>query len=488
MAPQLNRSRLVGPRLKERSTLSSQVSTIATSTLGGLLGATLVIGFTQVLKVMLGIVSSQATWVLIVVPLIGLGLSVLVLYGLGLSEEARTVPRKELPPREGAPWARTWRTFPSGVARSDLTREMVHFAGEEDRFPWRLAPICAVAIAATVGLGGPLGTEAPAAYLGVAIGAALGDRGRWWRRLLKPAAVGGGAAGVSALMGIALVGTAYVLELGRRHNAPLNAERVTAAVVGGVIEQLMNVALHVNLIRLVVPQEAPHSLSQGVMTALLIGALSGSITSLTGVAIYRAKAWHAHPALRLAVGALALGGVAVTLARIAAPQAAVGPGGGAILWVESAPKDARMVLAVALLRAAATISGAAAGGCGGVFVPFLAVGDLGGRVFAHGFGVPDDLAGSAGAASGIAGGYRLPFTAVAVVLGQGGPVLAMLCCLATVVVATAAGAGAASVWDRVLGLGQSYIAKRAPPASRERYATATAAAPATGTSRREERP
>jgi H+/Cl- antiporter ClcA len=483
----------VGPRLKEQSRLSSQLSTIARSTLGGLLGgllgATLVVGFTQVLKVMLAVVSSQATWALIVVPPIGLGLSVLVLYGLGLSEEARTVPRQELPPREDAPWARRWRTFPSGVARSDLTREMVHFAGEEDRFPWRLAPICALAIAATVGLGGPLGTEAPAAYLGVALGAALGDRGRWWRRLLKPAAVGGGAAGVSALMGIALVGTAYVLELGRRHDAPLNAERVTAALVGGVVGQLMNVALHVNLIRLVVPQEPPHSLSQGVMTALLIGALSGSITSLTGVAIYRAKAWHAHPAIRLALGGLALVGAAITLALIAAPQAAVGPGGGAILWVESAPKNATIVLAVALLRAAATISGAAAGGCGGVFVPFLAIGDLGGRVFAHGFGVPDDLAGSAGAASGIAGGYRLPFTAVAVVLGQGGPALATVCCLATVVVATAAGAGAASLWDRILGLGQSYIAKRAAPPSRERYATAAAAAAAAaGTSRREERP
>src|SRR6185312_10336581 len=117
-------------------------------------------------------------WVLIVVPLLGLGLSVLVLYGFGLSEGSA----------EGRPWARRWRTFPKGIARSDLTREMVAFAGEEDRFPWRLAPLRAVAIAATVGLGGPLGTEAPAAYLGVALGSALGDRGLRWRRLLRPLA------------------------------------------------------------------------------------------------------------------------------------------------------------------------------------------------------------------------------------------------------------------------------------------------------------
>ena len=168
---------------------------------------------------MLAVVSSQDTWALIVVPLLGLGLSVLVLYGFGLSAPPPTPASPGATPPERPRWARTWRTFPPDLARSDITADVVAFAGEEDRFPWRLAPIRLVAIAATVGLGAPMGTEAPAAYLGVAAGAALGDRGRWWRRLLRPAAVGGGAAGVAALMGIPLVGTAYILELGRRRNA-----------------------------------------------------------------------------------------------------------------------------------------------------------------------------------------------------------------------------------------------------------------------------
>jgi H+/Cl- antiporter ClcA len=435
-----------------RPRLWQLVSTIAASAFGGLLGAmlaaALVVGFTQLLKMCLAGVSNHAPPVLILVPVVGLGLSVLVLYGLGTSEGASPAPG--------------WRAFPPGLARSDLTGDMVAFAGEEDRFPWRLAPIRAVAIATTVGLGGPLGTEAPAAYLGVAAGAALGDIVRGGGRLLRPAAVGGGAAGVSALMGIPLVGTAYVLELGRRHDAPLDAERMTSALVGGLTGWLVNVAFHVNLIRLVVPKEPPHSFTQAVMTALFIGAVSGSITSIAGAAIFRAKAWHAHPAFRLAVGGVALAGASVVLALIATPQAAIGPGGGAILWVESAHTNAMTVLAVALLRAVATTSGAAAGGCGGLFVPFLAVGDLGGRVFAHAFGVPDDLAGSAGAASGIAGGYRLPVTAIAVVLGQGGPHVATLCCLATVLVATFAGAATGSLLDRFVGLG-TYIAKRAHP-------------------------
>jgi H+/Cl- antiporter ClcA len=430
---------------------------VCTSALGALLGAlagaSLVIGITSGLKAMLGIVSGQPTWALIVVPLVGLALSVLVLHGLGLSESEPLLPRR---------WARAWRTFRPGVDRADLTADMVDFAGEEERFPWRLAPIHAVAIVATVGLGGPLGTEKPAAYLGEAVGAAIGDRGRWWRRLLRPAAVGGGAAGVSALMGIPLVGPAYVLELGRIHGAPLSPERLTAGLVGGVVGWLMNVLLHLDLFRLVVPKEPPHSFAQAAMAAVLIGSLAAVVTGATREAIYRAKKWQAKPTIRLVIGGLVMGADAVLLAILAAPSAAVGPGGGAIDWVENNPHVGSItVLAVALLRALATTSAVAAGGCGGLFVPFLAIGDLTGRVFAPGLGVPGDLAGAAGAACGVAGGYGLPVTAVVVVLSQGGPHLATLTCLAAVAVATFAGTGVATALERLIDLGQAFVEGRA---------------------------
>jgi H+/Cl- antiporter ClcA len=402
---------------------------------------------------MLGIVSLQPAWALLVIPLVGVALSVLVLHGLGLSgAESSRLKR----------WAQAWRTFRPGVDRADLTADMVDFAGEEERFPWRLAPIHALAIVATVGLGGPLGTEKPAAYLGEAIGVAIGDRGCSWRRLLRPAAVGGAAAGVSALMGTPLVGPAYVLELGHHHGAPLSGERLMAGLVGGVVGWLMNVLLHVDLFRLVVPKEPPHSFSQAAMAVVLIGSLAGVVTALTGEAIYRAKKWQAKPIVRLALGGLVMVADAVILAILAAPSAAVGPGGAAIAWVENNPHAAAMtVLGVALLRAVATTAAVAAGGCGGLFVPFLAVGDLTGRVFAPGLGVPADLAGAAGAACGIAGGYGLPFTAVVVVLSQGGPYLATLTCLAAVAVAAFAGLGVVTALERVLHAGQPYVQKRA---------------------------
>jgi H+/Cl- antiporter ClcA len=188
------------------------------------------------------------------------------------------------------------------------------------------------------------------------------------------------------------------------------------------------------------------------LTALCIGALSGGITALAGLAIYRAKKWHAGPGIRLALGGLAALAAAATLALIAEPSAAVGPGGGAIAWAEKSNALPLTLLWVALLRAVCTISAVAAGGCGGIFVPFLAIGDLAGRVFAPGLRIGDDLSGAAGAAGGIAGGYRLPFTAVAMVLGLGGPRLSTLTCLATVGVAFAAGSGTERLLHRLARL------------------------------------
>jgi H+/Cl- antiporter ClcA len=405
--------------------------------LGGVIGGFLVVAVTLVLKAGMDFGAGQNLWYVVLVPLLGLAVATVVLHGYG-----RGAAGEHPPPNP-------WRTFHPDVARADISSDVVDSAGQEERFPWRLAPIRTLAIVATVASGGAMGTEAPAAYLGVAAGVCLGDRGRWWRRLLRPAALAGGAAGVAALMALPLVGAAFMLELGRRRDAPLSAERVVAALLGGTMGWAINAAFHLNLIRLVVPHEPPTSFTQAVVTALLIGALSGVVSSLAGVAVYHAKNWQAPPAVRLAIGAAATAATAIVLARIAAPSAGIGPGGGAILWAESAGALPSTLLAVCILRAVATTAAVAAGGCGGVFVPFLAVGDIAGRVFAPGLGVGNDLAGAAGAAGGISGGYRLPFTAVAMVFGVGGPPLATLTCLATVAIAYYAGVGAESMVERL---------------------------------------
>src|SRR5262245_15522102 len=286
--------------MPDRDQSSARSASIAMSSLGGLLGGLVgglfVVAVTLTLKAMLTVVSGGSALSIIVVPLFGLALTTLVLHGIGRT--GVTTP--------DAPPANSWRTFPPEAVRADITGDVVDSAGVEERFPWRLAPLRAVAIFATVGFGAAMGTEAPAAYLGVALGACLGDRGRRWRRLLRPAALAAGAAGVSAVMGVAAVGTAYMLELGRRHRAPLSTERVVAAVIGGVIGWRINDVLGLTLIRLIVPKQPPDSLLQAVRTALFIGAISGAITAVAGSLIYRAKKWHASPRVRLALGGLAM--------------------------------------------------------------------------------------------------------------------------------------------------------------------------------------
>lgn len=411
---------------------------------GGLLGAVFAAGTTQIIKSILAVVTRQDRWVLIVMPLVGVSVAVALLHlvGHGAGEQHRAeddVP----PPRRLGPW----RSFPLDVARADLTSDVVACAGEEERFPWRLAPLRAVAIIFTVSLGAPMGTEAPAAHLGVAAGAAVGSGGGRWRRLARPAALGGGAAGVAALMGLPLVGFAFMLELGRRRSIATTPARVVAAGAGALVGWGINVLFNLDLIRLVVPEVAPSGFGAALKTALVVGAIAGAFTALTGAAIYRARGWKAPPTVRLLMGGAAMAGAALLIAEIAQPTAGIGPGGGAVTWSEGPNVTVSALLAVAVLRAIATTAAVGAGGCGGVFVPFLAIGDIAGRAFAPWLNVSGNLAGAAGAAGGIAGGYHLPLTAVAMVIGIGGPSSATWTCLATVGVAALAGVGAASVLD-----------------------------------------
>jgi len=408
--------------------------------LGGLVGSLTAVMLTQEIKQILDFVSGLSPLWFLLLPLLGVTLAVLLLFGLGKGTSVQTlVPRQDASVDQRP--KQTWYSFPQDVARADLTGDVVNTAGAEEKFPWERAPLRALAILSTVGLGAPMGTESPAAHIGVATGVWLSSINPGLRRFVRPAAIGGGAAGVSALMGIPLVGSFFMFELSQRRQIPLTPERAAAMLAGGVVGWGVNFIFKLSLIRLVVPSVPPADLGDAATAALFIGVIAGVITSLSSQAIYWARGLQTQtrPATRLLFGSLAMLVLAIVTSYVASPAAALGPGGGAIVWAESVETTPYHLLAVSLLRAASTTAAVVAGGCGGVFVPFLAIGDLGGRVFAATFGVPADLAGAAGAAAGIAGGYRLPLTAIAMVLGVGGPATATLTCLATVGVASFSG-------------------------------------------------
>src|SRR5215475_7060423 len=171
--------------LRLRSTGRSIATSVLGGWLGGIAGAATAVLVTELIKRILAVVSSQNIWGLIVVPLIGLAIAVLVLQGYGHGKALQTLVPEPTRPRSRRRWTLNWKN-PRDVIRADLTADVLATAGEEERFPWRLAPVRAVAIVATVGLGAPMGTESPAAHLGEAAGVCLADRGRWWRRLTRP--------------------------------------------------------------------------------------------------------------------------------------------------------------------------------------------------------------------------------------------------------------------------------------------------------------
>ena len=412
----------------------------AAGLLGGLIGSLAAVAVTELIKLSLAATSGLGPAALRLLPLLGVGLAVLILFGLGRGQSVQTIaPRQTLRPGVAPGSLAAWYSFPHDIARADLTGDVINASGVEERFPWSLAPLRALAILATVGLGAPMGTESPAAHIGVATGSWLGSAVPALRSLARPLAIGGGAASVSALIGIPLVGSFFMAELAARRQVPLSAPRAAAMLAGGFSGWAVNAAFQLDLIRLVVPRLPPGGFLAALQATLCIGVLAGSLTALTGEAIYWVRGWRDRPLMRLLIGGAALSVLALLIGVLATPAAAFGPGGTAIVWAETTNPAPLRLLALALLRAAATTAAVLAGGCGGVFVPFLAIGDLSGRVFAAPFGIAADLAGAAGAAAGIAGGYRLPFTAMAMVLGVGGPEGAQLTSMATVLVAALSG-------------------------------------------------
>src|SRR5215510_9701057 len=114
----------------------SRWSSLGTSALGGLLGglagAIFVVVVTLAIKATMDFVSSQVTWVLIVVPLLGLTLGVLVLQRYGQSEDTKNLVTTESRPPVSSRRARGWKIFQPRGVQADITGDVIASAGEEE--------------------------------------------------------------------------------------------------------------------------------------------------------------------------------------------------------------------------------------------------------------------------------------------------------------------------------------------------------------------
>jgi CIC family chloride channel protein len=271
-----------------------------------------------------------------------------------------------------------------------------------------------VASVCTLGFGGAMGYEGPSIYLGTAVGAGLDSRmrrftGRIDRRVLL---VAGAAAGVAAIFKAPATGAVFAVEvpfqddLARHSLLPAMigaASGYTVFVIGNGTAPLFPVS------------GSPAIDFRDLAVAVLIGLACGAGARLFAWLLGRAKQfatgrprWVPPAAAGVVLGAF----VVVSRVLFSGRALSLGAGYGAISWALDPKRGLWLIVALASVRAAATVVTVGGAGAGGLFVPLVVQGALTGRLIGAIPGVSDSLCVVLGIAAFLGAGYRVPLAAV----------------------------------------------------------------------------
>lgn len=271
-----------------------------------------------------------------------------------------------------------------------------------------------VAAVASLGLGGALGYEGPALYVGAAIGSSLQRR---LSRLFsvedaKVLLVAGAAAGVAAIFKAPVTGLVFALEVPYQND--LARRTLLPAAIAAAASYVTFVAIAGTDPLLPVSGQPPFNLLD-VGGAAAVGLAAGLCARLFILLIAAAKrvGGSGHPWLRAAGAGAGLGSLFLVGHAIAGTNLTFGPGYDALRWALEPDRAVGLIVALATMRVAATVTTVAGGGVGGLFVPLVVQGALVGRVAS---GVLDPanptLFPLVGIAAFLGAGYRVPLAAV----------------------------------------------------------------------------
>lgn len=307
--------------------------------------------------------------------------------------------------------------FIAGGATPSIADEYIRNVHDPAPLDLRPVPGRLLASMSTIGLGGALGLEGVAVYVGGAIGTIV--ESRLGRRLrtedAKMLMVVGAAAGVAAIFQTPVTGAVFALEvpfrgrLSRRHVVPILAGSMAGYVAAILIvgrQPLFPVRGHVSL-------DAPD-----LVAALVIGALVGVVAHGFSRLVLLAKAGvrRVPVGVRVPAAGAVIGGVVVIAARITDVRVVLGPGYDATRWALDPTHAAGLVLGVLVLRMTATTVALGGGGVGGLSIPLVSIGALTGRAASGIAGrAGDPLDTVVGAAAFLAAGYRVPLAGIAFV-------------------------------------------------------------------------
>jgi CIC family chloride channel protein len=267
---------------------------------------------------------------------------------------------------------------------------------------------------ATLGLGGALGYEGPAIYIGAAIGSGIQRRlSRYFSRDdAKLLLVAGAAAGVAAIFKAPATGAVFALEV--PYQDDLARRMLLPALTAAAVSYVTFVSFNGTTPLLPVRGAPPFDL-RDLGGAAVLGLLCGFGARGFSFILRHAKAVaaRAHPAVRVAVAGALLAGFYAAAEAMAGEGLTLGPGYHTVMWAIDPHHGLDLIVGMFFLRAAATTATVAGGGVGGLFIPLVIQGVLAGRAVGGLFGAADSsLFPVIGIAAFLGAGYRVPLAAV----------------------------------------------------------------------------
>lgn len=295
------------------------------------------------------------------------------------------------------------------------------FHSRRPDLPLRLVPVRLMSGIATIGFGGALGLEGPAIYAGSAVGIQIKRRlDRWLgQEAARMLLTAGAAAGVSAIFQAPATGVIFALE------SPYRDDVAHRALLPSLIA---SAASYVTFIAMPFIHAEPllsGASSLKVGTGEIVGAVLLGVGAGFGGRIYAWNVVHAKrfakersPLLRVVLGGLILGALALLTNEVFDAPLSLGPGVGAVDWIEFDDSTVWLILLLFVVRAVATLTTVAAGGTGGLFIPLAVQGILLGHLVqvsleTAGFEIYSErIWPILGLAAFLAAGYRTPIAAV----------------------------------------------------------------------------
>ncbi len=310
--------------------------------------------------------------------------------------------------------------------------------------------------AASIGLGGAVGLEGPAVYMGSAIG--LRVQSRLERLLGKDAGklllTAGAAAGVSALFQAPATGLIFALE------SPYRDDVAHRALLPSLMASAASFLTFASMPFIERGTDWGFAFQPGIGAGELAGAVAIGVGAGFGGrgfawATRRAKSLSSghSPWTAAAVGGVVLGVLAVIADRLFEEPLTLGPGFGVVEWLDE-EHSLMLIVVLFFFRAVATLSTVGAGGVGGLFIPLAVQGVLLGTIVGDvleriGWGSDGAIWPILGLAAFLAAGYRTPIAAVMFVAESSSGSVVVPALVAAAVSQLVAGTSSVSAAQRV---------------------------------------